>query len=218
MKWPWGERPGLPPALMSEVAELARGLGRQVAGDDLFLLALTKRQDDPPARRALQEEGVDDARVLDAIRTSGDGSSDGEAGVTFSPASYMLQGRAEGIAMALGDGTITPEHVLMALLWDPVSASSQLLWHLGVSRERIVQRLAHLGVPVPSGPLPPQREVEPGERVWFDREYVPAVLEQLRLHVPPGTPWGFNYEGDRAWVIAEASVDLSKLVEQVLAS
>jgi hypothetical protein len=53
--------------------------------------------------------------------------------------------------------------------------------------------------------------------VWFDREHVPAVLEQLRLHLPPETSWGFNYEGDRAWAIAESSVDLATLVEQALA-
>jgi hypothetical protein len=217
MKWLIGSHPGLPPGLMGEVAELARGLGRQVAGDDLFLLALTKREEDPPARRALREEDVDDARVLDAMRTPGDSGFDSDTGVTFSPASYMLQGRAEGIAMVAGDGTITTEHVLLALLWDPVSASSQLLWRLGVSRERVVQRLASPGVLVPSGPLPPQREVERGERVWFDREHVPAVLEQLRLHLPPETSWGFNYEGDRAWAIAESSVDLATLVEQALA-
>jgi hypothetical protein len=69
--------------------------------------------------------------------------------------STQWRAATQAFATTLGDGTITLEHVLMALLWDPVSASSQVLWRLGVSRERIVERLRDSGVPVPSSSLPP---------------------------------------------------------------
>ncbi len=55
-----------------------------------------------------------------------------------------------------------------------------------------------------------------GERVWFDRDQVQAVVNRLRTTVPPGTHWGFNYEGDRAWAVAEASVDLEAVVAEAL--
>lgn len=217
VRGPAGECRPIPGEVMQGVASAAVRLRRQVAGDDLFLLALTELSGNPAARRALEAEGVDAGRLSTEIRTGGDGPPDPDAGVTFSPAYYLMHGRAEGFAAALGDGTITPEHILIALLWDPVDASSQLLWRLGVSRERIVERLRDLGVALPLAQLPAQREIETGERVWFDRDDVRTVLDHLRLNIPPETRWGFNYEGDRAWASAETSVDLSALVERALA-
>jgi hypothetical protein len=36
--------------------------------------------------------------------------------------------------------------------------------------------------------------------------------------VPPGADWGFNYEGDRAWIMAETDVDAERLVAQAIAA
>jgi hypothetical protein len=196
----------------------ARELGRTVASDDLFLLALTGLDEEQPARRALAAEGVDAERLRPRIRTAGDRPLDPPAALTSSPAYYKMHGRAQGFAAALGDGRITPEHVLLAVLWDPTSQSSALLWRLGVSRERIVSRLRELGVPAPSAPLPAQEEIDWGEPVWFDRADVRRVLDHLRLHIPPETRWRFNYEGHRAWARAESSVDLDALVRAALTS
>jgi hypothetical protein len=113
---------------------------------------------------------------------------------------------------------MTAEHVLMALLWDPCSTSSQILWRLGVDRARVLGRLRDLGVAVPSAALPPQEEIEWGEPVWFDRAEVDRVLDHVRLHLSPDIKWGFNYENDRARVRAEASVELQALVEGALAA
>lgn len=187
-------------------------------GDDLLLVALLELDPDQPARRALEAEGVTQERVLDRIRAVGDGSAEKPRGVTYSPATYTIQGRAEGFAAALGEGPITPEHVLLALLWDPVSMSSRSLWKLGVAREGVLDRLREAGVQMPSARLPAQREIDWGERVWFDRDKVRAVLDHVRLHLSPETSWGFNYEDARAWVIAESSVDLQALVHRALAA
>jgi len=218
MKRPWGERPLLPRDVLDGVMSTARRLGRQVASDDLFLLAIAELPEGSVARQALESEGVDAERLLAEIRTGGDGPSQTEDGLTYAPAFYSMQGRAEAFAAALGDGEVAPEHVLVAVLWDPMSASSHLLWRLGASRERIVGRLRDLGGSVPRAPLPAQREIEVGERVWFDRKDVRSVLDYLRQQIPPGTVWGFNYEADRAWVHAEASVDVRALVGEALDS
>lgn len=187
-------------------------------GDDLLLLALLELDADELARRALESEGITHERLLDHMRVSGDEPPDEQRGVTYSPATYTMQGRAEGFAATLGDGPIRPEHVLIALLWDPVSTSSQSLWKLGVSRDDVIGHLREFGVPVPSTPLPPQREIDWCERVWFSREQVKVVLDHVRLHLSPETTWGFNYEDDRAWVIAESSVELQALVDRALAA
>ena len=42
------------------------------------------------------------------------------------------------------------------------------------------------------------------------------MIEHLRAVLSPGTHWGFNDEGDRAWAVAESSVDLDALVAEAL--
>jgi hypothetical protein len=210
----WGRCPPLPRAVRDRASAHARSLGRQVADDDLFLVAVAGLHEGRPARRALAAEGIDEDRLLSMVRVSGDGPP--AVGLTFSPAYFKLEGRAQGFAAALGDGRITPEHVLLALVWDPGSRSSYLLWRLGVPRERIIERLRELGVPTPMAPLPEQRELKWGPQVWFDRAQVRAVVDCLRARIPPGTRWGFNYAADRAWAIAEAHVDLPALVSAAI--
>lgn len=206
----------LPARVEKAVTDMGIELQRQVLDDDLFLLALTRLDESSPARQVLEAEGVTADVLLARIRTGGDGGTSARLGMTYGPAYYSMRGRADAFAAALGDGTITPEHVLLALLWDGSSAASQVLWGLDASRERMVEGLRAKGVPVPPAPLPPQHEMEIGERVWFDRDQVPAVIDKLRATVPPGTHWGFNYEGDRAWAMADASVDLEALVAEAL--
>jgi hypothetical protein len=212
MRSVWGRCPELPVRVLDGVHRHACALGRTVASDDLFLLAMTELDDAQPARRALARCGIDSERLMPQIKVEGDGRLDPGQGLHFAPAYYLLLGRAQGFAATLGDGAITPEHVLLALLWDPGSVSSFLVWRLGTRRERIVERLQDLGVPTPPSALPRQREVDWGPRVWFDRVDVPFVINHLRARIPPGTRWGFNYEGHRAWAIAESSVDLDALV------
>jgi hypothetical protein len=208
----------LPDGILAAVAEHAWQLGRDVAADDLFLLALAGLDEAQPARRVLADAGLDADRLRAELRTAGDGPLDHPgSGLTFAPAFYVMEGRSEAFAATLGDGRATPEHLLLALIWDPTSSSSHLLSRLGVSRQQLVDGLRALGVPVPAAPLPERQEVEWGERVWFARGDVSRVLEHLGRHLPPGTRWGFNYDGDRAWAVAEASVDLDALVQAALA-
>jgi hypothetical protein len=58
---------------------------------------------------------------MSLIKVAGDGALDPAQPMTYAPAYYLLKGRAQGFAATLGDGRITPEHVLLALLWAPAS-------------------------------------------------------------------------------------------------
>ena len=215
MRTVWGDSYFPPASVMGGVREVANSLGRGVAGDDLFLLALAGLQGSPPARRALEAEGLGADRLLGEVRVSADGPPG--PSFVFPPAFYTLCGRAEGFAAAAGEARITPEHVLAALLWDPMSQSSQLLWRLGVPRERVVDRLHELGAFVPAAPFPPQVEVEMGEQVWFRRDQAAAVIRLLGQRLGGAVRCGFNYEGEGAWAFAEAHVDLQALVDEALA-
>jgi hypothetical protein len=213
----WAESARLPSAVLDGAARHARQLGRGVASDDLFLLALADLDGSQPAGRALAAVGVSSERLLPYIRTSGDDSDrPSERGLRFAPAFYTLQGLAQGFAASLGDGVISPEHVLLAILWTGHSHSLPALRHLDVTREAIIEELRELGVPVPQAELPRLVEVEFGERVWFERDQTSEVLDHVRLHLSPDTHWGFNYDGDRAWIHAERSVDMIALVREAL--
>ena len=77
------------PARIHDLVRLrAQGLGREVAADDLFLLALTELDEADPAGRALAAEDVSAERVLPGIRTSGDGPIAAPAGLTFAAPAY----------------------------------------------------------------------------------------------------------------------------------
>jgi len=155
----------LPAAIEKSVFDTAMELGRPVVDDDLFLLALTRLGQPSPARQVLEGEGVTQAVLLATIRAGGDGGRPPRGGFTYAPAYDAMHARAEAFADTLGDGTITAEHVLLALLWNGHGRSSQVLWRLGVSRERLVEGLAARDVRVPAASLPPQREVDMGDKV-----------------------------------------------------
>jgi hypothetical protein len=71
------------------------------------------------------------------------------------------------------------------------------------------------GTPGCVNPYRPAPAATTGE-LWVDRDDLQHVIAEL--HLPPEAHFGFNYEDDRAWVVAEASVDLRSLVDGILAS
>ena len=217
MKEPFGRSSQLPAELFRAVVAAAHDLGRDVAGDDLFFLGLFDLPEGTAARAALETQGLSRERVAESIRTAGDHASDEPGGIRFPPSLNEVHGRADGFAAALGDGGITPEHVLLSLIWNPTSQTSQLLWRFGVQREWILDSLRDSGVPIPLVAIPEQREVDVGERVWFDRDHLSRVIDLVREHVAPGTAWGFNYEDGRVWVRAEISVDVQAVVDEAVA-
>jgi ATP-dependent Clp protease ATP-binding subunit ClpA len=216
MGYPTGRGEHIPSAIFRGVGEHARRMSYPVASDDLFLLAVAELAEGTAAREVLESVGINAERLATEISSIARTVPAESTGLLFPPAFNSMAGRAEAFAASLGDGPISPEHVLMALIWDPTSQASQLLWRLGVSREEIIDRLRSRGVGVPRASIPPQVEVEMGERIWIDRDDLQHVIAEL--HLPPEAHFGFNYEDDRAWVVAKASVDLRSLVGGILAS
>jgi hypothetical protein len=194
----------------------ARDLGRLVVTDDLVLAALAELEDEEPACRALLAEGAFPTRVLDEIRTHGDGAAGESQGLIFPASYYSMHGRAQAFSASLRAGESTAEDVLLALIWDPISHSSRVLWRLGIDRQAVVSRLRNLGVAVPETPLPAQRAITWGDRVWFERTQASRVLDHLGAALPPAKRWTFAYEEERAWAQAEADVDLPSLVRAAL--
>lgn len=192
-------------------------MGYPVASDDLFLLAIAELAEGTTAREVLESVGVNAERLATEISSRARPMPVESNGLLFPPAFNSMAGRAEAFAASLGDGPISPEHVLIALIWDPSSQASQLLWRLGVRREDIIDGLRSRGVTVPRASIPPQVEVEWGERIWIDRDDVQHLIAELPKRLPPDGHFGFNYEADRAWVTAEASIDLRALVDSILA-
>lgn len=218
MTYATGREEHIPWAIFEGVSEHARRMGYTVASDDLFLLAVAELPEGTPARDVLESEGIDAERLGNEISSRVREMPEEWNGLLFPPAFNSMAGRAEAFAASLGDGRIRPEHVLMALIWDPSSLSSQLLWQLGVTREGIIEGLRSRGVAIPRASIPPQVEVERGEKIWIDRDELQRVIAELPKSLPPEAHWGFNYEDDRAWIVAEAGIDLRSLVDGILAS
>jgi hypothetical protein len=126
-------------------------------------------------------------------------------------------GRSEGFAAAAGS-RVEPEHVLLALLWDPQSVQTSLLRDVGTSRTEVYRTLGDLGVPVPPTDLPPTDDRPRGERVSFPYERFALVLREVPRRLPEGSFLGFNFNHERttAWVVATADVDLQAVVDDVL--
>jgi hypothetical protein len=114
-----------------------------------------------------------------------------------------------------------PDHARARPAGPPLGSGQHLLVPAVATRhprERIVEHLRDLSIATPTAPLPRQREIEWGPRVWFGRTQVRRVVDHLGARIPPGARWGFNYDGDRAWAIAEAEVDLAALVRAAIAA
>ena len=102
-----------PRHLVSATTSVADRLGRDVVSNDLWLIGLTEI-DVTPARQVLETEGLSASYLMDAVRTEGDRPSEAPTGQMFPPSFNGMLGRAQAFAATLGDGTITPEHVLLA--------------------------------------------------------------------------------------------------------
>lgn len=204
-------------------ADEAVRLGQHWMGPEHTLLGILRGDADGVARRALEQAGVDASMVegwiirMDTAEPAV--KMEGRSGVKPNPRWYTIEGRAEGIAVALGAEEPASVHFVFALLWD------QRRWDLteapGVSREGIVAALAELGATLPAAPLPElERRLNLTQYVEFPRSKTSEVLRLLVERHPPGSgpTFGFNYKDDEtAWVDAEDGIDLQGIVDEALA-
>jgi ClpA/ClpB-like protein len=201
-------------------ADEATRLGQHWMGPEHTLLGILRGDPEDVARQALEQAGVDAAMVEGWITRMDAGGGEEKSGVTPNPRWYTIEGRAEGMAAALGATEPGTVHFLLAVLWD------QRRWDLteapGVNREAIVRALAALGVTLPAGPMPElERKLNFTQYVEFPRNKSSEVLELLAERHPPGggPTFGFNYKDDEtAWVRAEDGIDLQRIVEEAIAN
>lgn len=210
----YGSVPAEPEGLITTARELAKVFGRDAASDDILLLALTTWES--PARDALANNGVTAETLRSVLHTGSSATT--EALPYFSPGAMRARGWASGFAAAKGRPASSAEDLLLALLWDPMSNSSQVLWHSGIGREGIVSALADAGVEVPTSPIPAQQSVPMGP------EEVPVPLNQLRRaqqvlesRLEPGK-WRVRYSADMAYIVADSQVDLRSILADFLDS
>lgn len=201
-------------------ADEATRLGQHWMGPEHTLLGILRGDPEDVARRALEQTGVDAALVEGWITRMDTAGGEETSGVKPNPRWYTIEGRAEGMAAALGATEAGTVHFVLALLWD------QRRWSLteapGVSREAIVSALAQLGVTLPAGPMPElERERDFTLYVEFPRAMTSEVLQLLAERHPPGSgpTFGFNNKDDEtAWVRAEDGIDLQGIVAEAIAS
>lgn len=147
------------PEVAAGAALLADELGDQVI-DERILLAPALDGDRSPVRVALEQVGfpVEEMMPKPGPRHSWP-PGPASVGRIWPPAVFTLMARAEGLAAGLGT-VAADEQVVLAALWDPRGALSTQLWGHGISRERVVEALAALGVSVPESPLPAQGDAD----------------------------------------------------------
>lgn len=142
---------GLSYAASTEAVEL----GHHWWGDEHLLLAVLRDDGKPSSvRAALGTLGLTHQVVVAAVaarlQRSGPPVERTWDGGASSIASYHAAvGRAEGLALGLGQRTPGREHVLLATLWDPDGLPARLLQDVGVSREAAAASVGVAGVPMP---------------------------------------------------------------------
>lgn len=197
----------------------AERLGHDVVGPEHGLLAILRGDPADPARLALEEVGLDTARVerrLTQMFGADPGAErDRRSGISPNPAWYRVIGRAEGFA-AFGAGVVRPVDLLLALVWGYWPFTDEP----AIAREAVVDALKRRGATIaparlPVLPRPPQFT----QRVDFPLDALPRVLALLAQRHPPGCgpTYGFNHDGvARAWVNAEDGIDLQGVVDEAL--
>ena len=123
------------------------------------------------------------------------------SGKGMSPSWYTVHGRADAFAVALGAKRIQPEHLLLALLWQPSGFHVRLLEEVGATRRSVYRALLKLGVEVPKAAPPREDDTRWGEFVTVRvvRGQAWELAASVRKQLPEGAPIGFNFNATHAW-------------------
>lgn len=208
-------------AVMHQALREAIRLGHRSAGPAHIVLALLDEHRRSIAQEVLQANGIDRTRVeaaADRQYRQGMDEHTPPREVTAGPLWHETAGRAQGFSATLGAGADDPEHVLLALLWQPHHRCfADLLSSAGTSREVIVAALAARGVPVPQSP-PPELPPPKTQAAAFPKSRVNDVSWALRVSAPD-LNWGIGSdpeEKELSVVLAAANVDLATVLDDVV--
>ena len=167
--------------------------------------------EDSIAAQALRDCGADREDVA-ALATWKRSEQEIEGGPQLNPAAYQLMSLAEGMAAGLGAPEVAPEHVLLALLWDPSWSG-----RLRLSRERVRARLAELGIRLPKTEFPPADPRRWGPKVDVPLDELSILLRELPYVMPQGAQVSFNHDWKKGWLVATEGVDLDVYVPRARA-
>jgi Clp amino terminal domain, pathogenicity island component len=208
--------------MLGRASEQARRLDQGWVGPEHYLLAVLAEPS--AATEALAELGVTYDRLVEQLRHErGDPDwppprYDQAKGLSPNPAAYRLEGRAEGLALAWGHRSPTPEHWLLAMLYEEYGVAVRL-HPLGASQAAILEALRRRGVGVPEVDPPAYRPWRGHHRVEVEEAELGPLLDLLGQQYPPGSQWrwGINWlpgEPRRARVDAEEGIDLEEVLAQ----
>jgi hypothetical protein len=207
------------PDILPVLHRVAGELDRDVATDDLVLIAIADPSITSAAGEALRAEGATYEAMLTAAAQQPRRSEPTRAGLAFPSMVNQLVGWAQGFAAGVGSKSVTLDHLLVALLWDPESGSSHLLAEMGIGRAEVLARMGEMGVRVPQAPLPEATiPGEMGDPVWFPSEDLDKVLDFLLDDMPHRDSLMFGTKGDSSFVRAHRDVPLDDLVKRARAS
>jgi ATP-dependent Clp protease ATP-binding subunit ClpA len=206
--------------MLARAADQARRLDQGWVGPEHYLLALLAEPS--VATAALAELGITYDRLVEQLRHErGDPDwpptrYDQAKGLSPNPAGYKLEGRAEGLALARGHRSSTPEDWLLAMLYEEGGVAVRL-HGLGASQAAILEALRRRGIGVPEVDPPAYRPWRGHHRVEVEEAELEPLLDLLARQHPPGSKWrwGFNWlPGDprRARVDAEEGIDLEEVL------
>ena len=143
----------VPGGLWAAPYDEARQLDHWWVGGDHVLLALLASPS--LASETLDELGITYAMVAQRARGLHTDATDRKEGLSPTPGTYALMGRADAFAAVDGAHQPKPEHWLLALVWDDSGIAVSLLHNTGASQVAII-------VGVSASPTLALRSIGPG--------------------------------------------------------
>lgn len=216
----WSERRSFDGALGRAFKE-AQTLSHSHTTVEHLLLAVLAPPEPTAAQEVLRELGFTYEAMTERTTRLYFGLHTDEESVSSTPAYQIISGFAQGIALGLGSGQVTDEHVLLALLYYDPAVDGRLIG-VEVEADEIVSALNARGIPVPR--LAPPVLKTPhgpfGPYVYFPEEDWSAVSQAIIKEFPPGSVvWGTNRSSWKKgywYVQGEDEIPFERLVKSAV--
>jgi Clp amino terminal domain, pathogenicity island component len=108
-----------------------------------------------------------------------------------------------GIARAMGHSHLGVEHLFLAIIQDKRAVPTQVLSQLADLAQVEARLRETMASPEYNGAPPPGA-------MWMPASELLGLLKALIATLPPGTEWGFNFAGHKAWLLVGWSGDATQ--------
>lgn len=122
----------------------------------------------------------------------------------------VLEAAAE-LARDMGHSYVGVEHLFLTILRDQMAVPTQALARL-IDLDQVETGLREVMA------SPSYAGQPPANAVWLPLSEVHETLAALPGFVPPGTRYGFNVAGDRAWIVVDGPTDAAEAVASARAT